>query len=76
MRTNAILKMMSGAILSIAAVPALCAHILFGYASQDSSAPIWNSPLELATFTYGLVCLHCGLTTFFSGLSDLRASSQ
>jgi hypothetical protein len=44
MRTNAILEVTSGAILSIAAVPALYTHILFGYASQDSAAPIWNSP--------------------------------
>lgn len=71
-RTNAILQVTSGAILSIMAAPALYTHILFGYASQDFVAPLWRSSLELATFVYLLACLHCGITTFLSGLSGLR----
>jgi hypothetical protein len=71
MRLNAILKVTSGAILSIMATPALYTHILFGYESA-SIAPLWGSSVEIATFVYLLVCLHCGVTTFLSGVSDLR----
>jgi hypothetical protein len=70
----AITKLVSGALVTILAIPALYTHLLFGYADQDWAARNFFLPSQIAALVFLAACLHCGLFTFWVGVRQLRGA--
>ena len=70
----AITKLVSGALVTILAIPAFYTHLLFGYAEQDAGVRNFFLPSQIAALVFLAACLHCGLFTFWGGVRQLRGA--